>query len=390
MKKLTFTCIAVLIAFVFFACDEHGGGGQGGGGGVTGVIGPEGGTITSQDGRLTLTFPPGALSEDTKITVKDIEPGELNTEVDGFDSQFTYSLEPDGIEFNAPVTASFLTDETPVQGDGSIVTEGALLVTTSNGQTELLENLIQDVNANEGTTSVSGELSHFSELSVTRLGINVSVSGVPDSLPVGETFNADVLVAVQADNVVLLLPRYIDQSVLPILRMFENPQSLDFTEFSPLGSAQKSLPYICNSAGDGMYISKLLVDFKTIAFGVVTDERQTVFLFKNVTCVGPPPVEECPQLGSYASMSAGCSIGTFTLSNITSDSLTVTGFGANTGDVEFGKDILIDNYFSKSNNLKIKGEDGHTCTLTCGPGASQLTLKCSNPPNTCTEVFTLQ
>lgn len=185
MRKLTLICFVVLIGFVFFACDEHGGGGQGGGGGVSGVIGPDGGTIQSQDGRLTLTFPPGALSEDTKITITDIKPGELRAEVDGFDSQFTYRLEPDGIEFNVPVTASFLTDETPVQGDGSIVTEGALLVTSSNGQTELLENLTEDVNADEDTTSVSGELSHFSEFSQSFSGIYVTVSGVPDRLPEG-------------------------------------------------------------------------------------------------------------------------------------------------------------------------------------------------------------
>ena len=146
MRKLTWICFIVLITFAFSACDENGGNG---GSGVSEVIGPDGGTITSLDGRLTLTFPPGALSEDTEIIITDVKGGEARAENDGLEPQFTYNLEPDGIEFDVPVIASFLTDETPAQGDGSISTEAALLFTSSNEQTEPLENLTQEVNADE-------------------------------------------------------------------------------------------------------------------------------------------------------------------------------------------------------------------------------------------------
>jgi hypothetical protein len=233
VTKVSWICFVVLFVFAFSACEDHGGGG--GGGGVSEVIGPEGGSITSRDGRLTLTFPPGALTEDTEIIITDIKGGEVRVESDGLEPQFTYHLEPDGIEFNAPVTASFPADETPVQGDGSIVTEGALLYTSSNGQIELLENLTQEVNADEDTTSVSGELSHFSELSGTGLGIKIIVSGVPDSLPVGGTFIANVLVENIEQKVAFDLkldPQYNDNSTLPIMPLFKSPRKVFIDDVS--------------------------------------------------------------------------------------------------------------------------------------------------------------
>lgn len=158
MNRLTILglCILVFSAFFFLTCNDGGDGGT-----SREIIGPEGGEITSADGRLTITFPPGALSEDTEITIRKINTEDLPPEFDGLDVDIAYSLEPDGIEFNFPVTASFLTDEAPVQDDGSLSSEGALLLTSSSGVAEVIENLTLISDADENTTIVSGELSHF-------------------------------------------------------------------------------------------------------------------------------------------------------------------------------------------------------------------------------------
>lgn len=391
MRKLSWICLVVLLAFAFSACDENGGKG---GGGVSEVIGPEGGTITSRDGRLTLTFPPGALSEDTEIMITDIKGGEVRAESDGLEPQFTYQLEPDGIEFNAPVVASFLTDETPAQGDGSIVTDVALLFTSSNGQIELLENLTQDVNADEDTTSVSGELSHFSDLSETIEGLTVTVSGVPDRHPANTPFSPNLIAEVQQDNIKITEQLiYRDFSMAPVL--FLGMGNLKIPTNGDGSGAESTLPYKCGPPGTGIYRSRTTVDFGIFIVGQGTFAGPHRFvLSKSVICEGPlppPPVEPCAKLGTYVSMAAGCGIGMFTISDITSGELTVTGFGANPGDVKFMQLPSEPTVFSStSDNLIIFGEDSHECSLTCGPGDDKLTLECTNPPAVCTEVFTLQ
>ncbi|MEW6144996.1 MAG: hypothetical protein AB1598_08280 [Thermodesulfobacteriota bacterium] len=393
MRKLSLICFVVLFAFSFFACEENGGNG---GGGVSEVIGPEGGTITSKDGRLMLTFPPGALPEDTEITITDINGGEARAKSDGLEPQFTYNLEPDGIEFNVPVTASFLLDEKPVQGDGSIATEGALLFTSSNGEFEVLANLTQDVNADENTTTVSGELSHFSDLSEAADGLILTVSGVPDIHPANSPFTANLLAQGQQDNIQITEQLiYRDFSVAPVLYLGEQPLRIGT---DPTGSSAESpLPYKCGPPGTGKYASRTTITFRTFFFGGQSNAHEyRFFVSKGVMCEGPPsptppPVEPCAQVGTYNSQSAGCGIGTFTVSDITSGELTVTGFGANPGDVKFMQLPLEPTVFSSnSDNLIIFGQNGHECTLTCGPGEDQLTLDCEDPPNMCTEVFTLQ
>ncbi len=104
-----------------------------------------------------------------------------------------------------------------------------------------------------------------------------------------------------------------------------------------------------------------------------------------------PPQESCAQEGFYQSMSAGCGIGMFTLFNVTGEgNIVVTGFGQNLGNVTFDKTDNETVFESVRTDLIIFGVAGHSCSLTCGPAADQLTLECERPGAMCTEVFTLQ
>jgi len=67
----------------------------------------EGGTVTSDDGNLTLEIPAGALDSDTEIAVSYAESEELPEslrEIEGAGPG--YHLQPDGLTFNDPVTVS--------------------------------------------------------------------------------------------------------------------------------------------------------------------------------------------------------------------------------------------------------------------------------------------
>ena len=375
-----------------------------GGGSSSPTIGPEGGTITSTDGRLTLTFPPGALSEDTEITIRNIDPNELPPEFDGLDPDLAYLLEPDGIVFAVPVTATLMLDEEPAQDDGSLSTELALLITSSNGELEVLENLTADVDGDENTTTVSGELGHFSDLVRTDTGITFSVSGVPEIMGVGETFEALVNVDKPGfvDYVIFLVPAptYTDASIAPIRPVFLPPGGtalLPFIVDDPprTQTLQEDFTYTCDFPGKGAYLGFVRLRLRK------TNQLQggfkvSVGLTKGITCPGPGPTptpESCVKDGVYKSSPAtnDCGIGEFRVVVRTDGTLGLFDFGENSGEVSFDKTADPNVFQSASMNLLILGKEGHSCTITCGPANNQVTLKCTRTDGAmCTEVFTLE
>lgn len=77
---------------------------------VTGNIGPKGGVILSPDGRLTLTVPPNAVTENVAFSIQPIN----NKVEDGLG--FAYRLEPSGKTFNAPLLISLKYSEQDIEG----------------------------------------------------------------------------------------------------------------------------------------------------------------------------------------------------------------------------------------------------------------------------------
>ena len=107
--------ILLLLLCIAVACD-----GTSGNNTTTRTIGPEGGTITSSDGRLILIIPEGALDEDTEITIRRINPEDLPPEFEGFEGERQYELGPDGLVFNVPINVEFVTDQDAEDPDGSL------------------------------------------------------------------------------------------------------------------------------------------------------------------------------------------------------------------------------------------------------------------------------
>src|SRR5690606_16742516 len=137
-------------------------GGSGGTGGGTGMesIGPDGGEVTSRDGRLTLIIPEGALDEPTEITIDALETRDLGDEfeelVDALGETMAYELGPDGLEFNEPITARIASELPLVQDDDSLALHLGLMFTSDGEEVALLDNLRVELDEDDDTTSVSG------------------------------------------------------------------------------------------------------------------------------------------------------------------------------------------------------------------------------------------
>lgn len=74
------------------------------------TIGPAGGTLVTPDGKLSLTFPAGAISKETAITVQPVE----NTAPNGVGT--SYHISPDNLTFDKPVTYDYIYKEGDMMG----------------------------------------------------------------------------------------------------------------------------------------------------------------------------------------------------------------------------------------------------------------------------------
>lgn len=73
------------------------------------VVGPEGGVVRSEDGRLTMAVPRGALTSDVQITIG-------RTDASG---DLCYELGPGGLDFRVPVKVTY---QAPVRSEWNILT----------------------------------------------------------------------------------------------------------------------------------------------------------------------------------------------------------------------------------------------------------------------------
>lgn len=157
--------IFLLLLCIVAACDGNGNNNV-----STRTIGPEGGTVKSSDGKLTLEIPPGALTEDTEITIRKLNPEDLGPEFEGIDPELAYELEPDGLQFMLPVTARVEIDIETTQ-DGNLISADLPsfnLINRSGNIVEVLENQILNTDLDTKTSTITGELSHFSILAITQ------------------------------------------------------------------------------------------------------------------------------------------------------------------------------------------------------------------------------
>lgn len=122
--------------------------------GAVTVLGTSGGTATDASGAVTLSIPPGALSQPTGIT---IEPMASYPATAGLVGGAVYDFGPDGTQFAAPATITIAYDPSKVPGGVDESTLG-LMTQDNTGAWVAVPGSTVDV----GNHTVTGEVTHFS------------------------------------------------------------------------------------------------------------------------------------------------------------------------------------------------------------------------------------
>ncbi len=109
----------------FNTCDPTGSGAET-------VDSTDGGTVTTTDGGVTIEIPPGALNEDTTISITDTGSNfELTANLGQALGVFGVNIQPEGTTFNTPITITFTWDDVDNDGrvDGTNIKEDNLHIT---------------------------------------------------------------------------------------------------------------------------------------------------------------------------------------------------------------------------------------------------------------------
>lgn len=99
------------------------------------AVGPEGGVVVSEDGRLTIDIPEGALTETVEITIEQVEdePGRALGPA--------YRVEPVGLVFETPVEVLY---NFSAEGMDVAPNDVALVVERTDGWSELADRSVWD------------------------------------------------------------------------------------------------------------------------------------------------------------------------------------------------------------------------------------------------------
>ena len=120
------------------------------GNGETKEIGKEGGNMVSDDGKVELIFPEGALSKKKKITIQPVTNHAANGRGNA------YSLEPSGLEFDKAVTIIFHYSENEISG--TLPELKGIAWQDEKGKWEALSEVVVDTVAK----IITSQIRHFS------------------------------------------------------------------------------------------------------------------------------------------------------------------------------------------------------------------------------------
>ena len=281
------------------ACKD---GGSGDGGSPTPAP-PEPRVLTSDDGLLTLTIPPGAVEDDLEIAVTAIPEGELPaalSELAGAGGG--YRLQPDGLELASPATVTLELDSDELVGQpGSGTAAWALISLTSDGQRSALDSLQTRASLGDRSLFVSGRLSHFSQLGRTRGSLAVTLEAVRPAPSAGETFAVSVT-ALNAESTgqVLLNGMFghftaadsiafsgVAEGAETAGGLPDNAFALPFDAMIPYGEGVRATAeFTCEAGGPGSYGVEVFAGSVAAVRGQRTVTGLTVILDSGVACEG--------------------------------------------------------------------------------------------------------
>lgn len=142
-------------------------------------IGAPGGSLTSDDGQLTVSIPAGALSQTTVVSIQPI----TNTAPQGLGK--SYRLTPEGTTFAKPVSLTFHYDDNDLGGNDAQL----LWITTQKADGSWNALLKSEVNTTSKTVTV--QATHFSDWSLGTM-MQLQLSPASRSVKTGQSVELSV------------------------------------------------------------------------------------------------------------------------------------------------------------------------------------------------------
>lgn len=239
------------------------------------TLGPGGGSLASPDGLLTLSIPAGALAADTTLSIERLAG-------DGAELHI-YEMLPEGLQFAVPATLQ--ADVTTMLSSSSAarfeLKSLPLIATTTPGSEtlEALDDLTLTADADAGTLTLRGALSHFSRFAVGgNIQAAAGIEGVPEFWPANTPFGPVRIVLERNDQPGLLgetveFATFIDSSEAPVIPGSPNPSFLQ-----PLPAASSTalydLQYACGDPGVGVFRGTLSFLGARREFALVTTPEE--------------------------------------------------------------------------------------------------------------------
>ncbi|MEM9068853.1 MAG: hypothetical protein AAGE52_10120 [Myxococcota bacterium] len=224
-------------------------------GGVDSEVGPgttrirsaEGGTATDPSGRFRLQIPPGALAEDTEISIRQASDAELEAALDTATVGFV--LEPDGLTFREPVRVEWSVPEA--------VEDGAIQLGTIDSIS--LEHGVEGISTGEvvvGADAVEfhAELTHFSVAAWTPFAygglVNLQTAFGPRSATAEETHEAVFTLRTEGINAPLVGSAFVAGEDRGIRNPLPGNVRTFGVEERASGVTQVTIPWQCRADGD--------------------------------------------------------------------------------------------------------------------------------------------
>jgi hypothetical protein len=294
--KLLLLLAVAAPALVLSACSSDGdGGGAASPTSTEGVadtpVAQEFRTVTSDDGRLTVEIPAGAVDGEAEITIATVPLDELPEELRLLQGAGTgYRLEPDGLEFSEPVAVSLeldrgKLDDSPEDG----ITAYGLVSFNQGGERELLDELVTEASLVKDKVLVRGELSHSSWLGRTKASLTVTLEKVQPEQAVSGTFTARATAQNTGQSgTVTLGPTLVTFIAAGTASVQGNPFFYRQATFGPSEEIGKSGTFDCSespSPGIGSYGVRVITTSRVAAEGAeVRATKITVVLNGEVEC----------------------------------------------------------------------------------------------------------
>lgn len=144
-KNVGLCLLSLLLIFTILGCQRSNVGSN--------TVGPEGGEVRSRDGRFKVEFPPGALTQEVKVTIIKISfpnPEDIFDTDDG-SCEYTYNLDDISPFLTMRPTAGYISNFEPrdENGNSDVLLEPLLQDDDGNGNPRLMEDNKTIVDTNE-------------------------------------------------------------------------------------------------------------------------------------------------------------------------------------------------------------------------------------------------